>query len=99
MKSYDISQIPVLDNNKIVGIVDESDLLSALYSKDCNFRTEPINRIMTTNLTKIKPTASLDLLVDILNKGFVAIIEDEKQVFHGIITKIDLINYLRNGKY
>jgi predicted RNA-binding protein len=31
--------------------------------------------------------------------GFVAIVEDEKQVFHGIITKIDLINYLRNGRY
>jgi len=99
MKCYDISQIPVLENNKIIGIVDESDLLSALYSQDCNFRTEPINKIMTGNLTKILPGTSLDLLVEILTKGFVAIIEDGQQVFHGIITKIDLINYLRNGKY
>jgi cystathionine beta-synthase len=99
MKSYDISQIPVLQDNKIVGIVDESDLLSALYSQDCNFRTVSIDKIMTAKLTKILPDASLDSLVNVLNKGFVAIVEDKNEVFHGIITKIDLINYLRNGKY
>jgi cystathionine beta-synthase len=99
MKSYDISQIPVLQDNKIVGIVDESDLLSALYSQDCNFRTVSIDKIMTAQLTKILPDASLDSLVNVLNKGFVAIVEDKNKVFHGIITKIDLINYLRNGKY
>jgi len=99
MKTYDISQIPVLLDNKIVGIVDESDLLSALYSQDYNFRTASIDKIMTSNLTKISPNDSLDLLIAILNRGFVAIVEDKYEVFHGIITKIDLINYLRNGKY
>ena len=99
MKTYDISQIPVLSDNKIVGIVDESDLLSALYSQDCNFRTVSIDKIMTTKLTKFLPNGTLDPLIDVLNKGFVAIIEDKNEVFHGIITKIDLINYLRNGKY
>ncbi len=94
MKMYDISQIPVLQDNKIVGIVDESDLLSALYSQDCNFYTVSIDNIMTTNLTKILPNASLDSLINVLKKGFVAIIEDKNEVFCGIITKIDLINYL-----
>lgn len=98
MKSYNISQIPVLADNKLVGIVDESDLLKALYSRDYNFKTVTINKIMTTRLTKILPNASLDSLVKILNKGFVAIIEDKDEVFYGIITKIDLINYLRNEK-
>lgn len=99
MKTYDISQIPVLDNNKIVGIVDESDLLAVLYSHDYNFRTVTIDKVMTSNLTKVQPSSSIDLLIDIFNKGFVAIVEDKKEQFYGIITKIDLINYLRNGKY
>src|SRR5450759_3630226 len=94
MKTYDISQIPVLQDNKIVGIADESDLLSALYSQDCNFHTVSIDKIMTTKLTKILPNASLDSLINVLKKGFVAIIEDKNEVFYGIITKIDLINYL-----
>jgi cystathionine beta-synthase len=99
MKTYDISQIPVLHDNKIVGIVDESDLLSALYSKDYNYHEISISEIMTTKLIKVSPSASLDTLVEILNKGFVAIVEDRNEFFHGIITKIDLINFLRNGKY
>jgi cystathionine beta-synthase len=94
MKTYDISQIPVLQDNKIVGIADESDLLSALYSQDCNFHTVSIDKIMTTKLIKILPNASLDSLINVLKKGFVAIIEDKNEVFYGIITKIDLINYL-----
>jgi cystathionine beta-synthase len=99
MKAYDISQIPVLDDKKIVGIVDESDLLTAIYSKDYDFNSVAIDKIMTTKLKKIYPNETVDKLISDLNKGFVAIIEDKDKIFHGIITKIDLINYLRNGKY
>jgi cystathionine beta-synthase len=99
MKTYDISQIPVLNENKVVGIVDESDLLSALYSGDCNFQSVTIDKIMTVGLKKIAPDDPIDKLISDLNKGFVAIVEDKNEKFYGIITKIDLINYLRNGKY
>jgi len=99
MKSYEISQLPVLDDNKIVGIVDESDLLSAIYVKNYNFQTTVISKIMSIGLSKVLPNDSIEKLIDILNQGFVAIIENDQQIFQGIITKIDLINYLRNGKY
>ena len=99
MKSYEISQLPVLNDAKIVGIVDESDLLSAIYAKNYNFQTTVISKIMSIGLSKVLPNDSIEKLIDILNQGFVAIIEDNQQVFQGIITKIDLINYLRNGKY
>ena len=99
MKSYEISQLPVLNENKVVGIVDESDLLSAIYTKNYDFQTTRISKIMSIGLTKVLPNDSIEKLIDILNQGFVAIIENEQHVFQGIITKIDLINYLRNGKY
>ena len=99
MKMYDISQIPVLKDNEIVGIVDESDLLAALYSRDFNYKNLTINKIMTTKLKKILVNDSLETLINIFNKGMVAIIENSKGDFQGIITRIDLINYLRNGKY
>jgi cystathionine beta-synthase len=55
-KLYDISQIPVLENNRVVGIVDESDLLMALYAQ--NYRMEtPVREIMTKQLTTIPYTA------------------------------------------
>lgn len=99
MKSYEISQIPVLDDAGIVGIVDESDLLSAIYAKNYDFRTTSIAEVMSIGLTKVLPGDSIEKLFDILNFGFTAIVEDKSGKFYGIITKIDLINYLRNGKY
>ncbi|WP_321518233.1 pyridoxal-phosphate dependent enzyme [uncultured Bacteroides sp.] len=99
MKSYEISQLPVLSDNQIVGIVDESDLLSAIYAKNYDFKTTPISKIMSIGLSKVLPDDSIEKLIDILELGFVAIVENENEDFEGIITKIDLINYLRNGKY
>ena len=97
MKLYDISQIPVLVENKVIGIVDESDLLIALHSKSHGLNSK-IEEIMTKDLKIIKSSESVDSLVNILNAGLVAIVEDENSVFQGLITKIDLINYLRDGK-
>ena len=57
-----------------------------------------VQDIMTKGLKIIKNTESIDTLVNILNEGLVVIVEDENQVFQGLITKIDLINYLRNKK-
>jgi cystathionine beta-synthase len=93
MKLYDISQLPVLMDNKVVGIVDESDLLLALYSKRQNMGNK-IDEIMTKDLITIKSSETLDPLIKILNAGLVAIVEDKNGSFQGLITKIDLINYL-----
>jgi cystathionine beta-synthase len=97
MKTYDISQLPVVVENKIVGIIDESDFLIGLYSNDLSLN-DPIEKIMTKELKVLLPNEPIQSLVDILNQGLVAIIEDENGVFQGLITKIDLINYLKRRK-
>jgi cystathionine beta-synthase len=94
MKLYDISQLPILDGNKILGIVDESDLIFALYSEKFTI-DNIVSEIMTTELTVIKASDSRDSLVKILNSGLVAIVENDEGIFQGLITKIDFINQLR----
>jgi len=94
MKLYDISQLPVLKGNKVVGIIDESDLLLALYSKGHNIDST-VKEIMTTDLTTIQYNASRDELAQILTRGLVAIVENEQGDFLGLITRIDFINHLR----
>jgi cystathionine beta-synthase len=94
LKLYDISQLPILKGNKVVGIIDESDLLLALYSKEYNIDT-PVSRIMTNELTTIQNSAHRDELAKILNSGLVAIVEDKNKNFLGLITRIDFINHLR----
>ena len=98
MKLYDISQLPVLRGNKIVGILDESDLLFSVHKLNGSFENT-VEQAMTTNLIKIIPAESLETLIKIFKKGYTAIVESEVGEFYGIITQIDLINYLKQKKH
>lgn len=94
MRMYDVSQMAVVDeHDKVIGIIDESDVLLAL-THDGEHLTRPVSDFMTRRLETIKPTASVNDLMPIFRADRVAIVADEKH-FYGLITKIDLINYLR----
>jgi cystathionine beta-synthase len=93
MKLYDISQLPVLEGERIVGIVDEEDILIRVFGDESRFR-DPVADAMTRKLETVPPTAPLAAVLDIFKKGHVAIIEQAGQ-FLGLITRIDLLNYLR----
>jgi len=93
MRLYDVSQLPVLEGDKIVGILDESDLLLAAGNNPAAFR-QTCREIMSTRLTTVSAKASIEDLLPIFHAGHVAIVADEAG-FHGLITRVDLLNYLR----
>jgi cystathionine beta-synthase len=97
-KLYDISQIPVMEDEKIVGIIDESDLLLALNS-GIHTTDTLVEDIMKKDLVTIAHTSSTCELFKILDNGMVAIVEDPKGRFEGLITRIDFINYLNRTNY
>jgi cystathionine beta-synthase len=94
MRLYDVSQLAVLTaNDHLEGIIDESDVLFAVTGDHDNFR-RPVSDFMTRRLETVPPTASISDLLPIFRADHVAIVMDGDQ-FHGIITRIDLLNYLR----
>jgi cystathionine beta-synthase len=93
MKLYDVSQLPVLDGDRLVGIIDESDLLLALYSDPGKFAA-PVRQAMVTTVETISPDASLAELLPIFAKDHVAVLARAGR-FVGLITRIDVINHLR----
>jgi cystathionine beta-synthase len=93
MKLYDISQLPVLDQERIVGILDESDLLLALHADQSAFQRS-VKSIMSQKLTTVPVNASVESLLPIFEQGMVAIVCDGPR-FLGLITRIDVLNYLR----
>jgi cystathionine beta-synthase len=93
MRMADVSQLPVLENNNPVGILDESDLLMAVQGDEEPFR-DPVSSAMTTRLRTLPPDASLESVYQILNEGLVPIIMDGDQ-FIGLITRTDLLNFMR----
>jgi cystathionine beta-synthase len=93
MRISDVSQVPVLDHGKLVGIVDESDLLTRMQEGQGSFRDE-VQTAMTDRIVTLPPSASFNQLREILDSGRVAIVVDQGQ-FVGLVTRIDLLNYLR----
>jgi cystathionine beta-synthase len=93
MKLYDISQLPVLRDGEVVGIVDESDILLAVYDHEDKFK-EKVANAMTSKVDSVDVHAQLSVLLPIFARDHVAIVKDGKE-FLGLITRIDLLNHLR----
>ncbi|WHZ19783.1 MAG: Cystathionine beta-synthase [Rhodanobacteraceae bacterium] len=93
MKLYDVSQLPVMDGERIAGIIDESDLLLHVYGDEKKF-LDPVSTAMITSLQLLDVKAPIEDLLPIFEHGRVAIVMDGEK-FLGLITRIDLLNYLR----
>ncbi|OHB29562.1 MAG: cystathionine beta-synthase [Phenylobacterium sp. RIFCSPHIGHO2_01_FULL_69_31] len=97
MRQADVSQLPVIDDGRLIGLIDESDLLEAVEDRrqDARFR-QPVSTAMTAKLHTLQAGEQLDSLLPIFERDEVAIVMEGKE-FLGLITRIDLINYLRKA--
>ena len=93
MKLYDVSQLPVMEGDKLAGIVDESDVLLHVYGDEARFR-DPVSTAMVSKLDRLDVRSPIEALLPVFDRGQVAIITDG-DAFLGLITRIDLLNYLR----
>ena len=93
MKLYEISQLPVMVDDRIVGIVDESDVLLHVHADEARFR-DPVSTAMVSKLDMLDVKAPIQALMRLFDRGHVAIVMDGDR-FLGLITRIDLLNYLR----
>jgi cystathionine beta-synthase len=93
MKLYEVSQLPVIERNKVVGMIDESDLLLAAIDDETRLR-QPVRDFMSTRLQTVNVRTPVRELLPLLDKGFVPIVVDGDE-FIGLVTRIDLLNHLR----
>jgi cystathionine beta-synthase len=93
MKLYDVSQLPVMDGDALVGIIDESDLLFGTFGDEQKFKS-PVRDFMASKLEYVDMKSPLARLLPIFDAGRVAIVMNGDK-FLGLITRIDLLNYLR----
>jgi cystathionine beta-synthase len=93
MRMADISQVPVIENGVVVGILDESDLLMSIHADPQCF-ARPVRTAMTRKLETLPPEASLEDACRVLEKGQVVLVL-EGDHFLGLITRTDLMNHLR----
>lgn len=94
MRSEGISQLPVMEHERIVGILDESDVLLHVYGDEARFN-DPARAAMVQRLDKVDVRAPIEALLPVFDRGHVAIVM-EGEHFLGLITRIDLLDYLRS---
>jgi cystathionine beta-synthase len=97
MRASDVSQLPVLEDKKLVGIIDESDLLLAALgdaARGAASFERPVAEVMSLEVETLPPTAGVHQLLPLFDRGMVGIVVDKGELL-GLVTRVDLLNYLR----
>ncbi len=96
MKEHGISQVPVLDKGRLSGLVSEIDLLNYLLSNPGHMDAS-IDELIEADYATVTPETKIKLLKTIFNEAkLVCVLERDDLV--GVITKIDLIEYLASRR-
>jgi cystathionine beta-synthase len=96
MRGADVSQLPVIQDGRLVGILDESDLVHVMNTDEITRKerfARPVASAMTRDLDTVQVGESLDALIPLFDRDRVAIVLDGEK-FVGLITRTDLINHL-----
>jgi cystathionine beta-synthase len=97
MKEHGISQLPVLDESgRHCGIVAEIDLLNYLVEHEGRL-DEPLAGLIESDYATVTPHTRLALLKTIFNDAKVVLVVEADRLL-GVLTKIDLIDYLARGR-
>ena len=92
LKKHGISQLPVVEGSKLLGLVHEVDLLRHLVSGSGTLDST-IDNLIESDYATVTPATKVELLQGVLSEAKLAIVMDKESVV-GVITKIDLIDYL-----
>src|SRR6185436_12841510 len=93
MKERGISQLPVVDEGRLVGIITESDLLGKLVDGRASLAST-VAEVMFRNVKTVSEGDDARVLTKLFADGLVALVVDDEDRVRGIITKMDLVDYL-----
>jgi cystathionine beta-synthase len=92
MKKHGISQLPVLDKDRLVGMISEIDLLNALLHDPGNV-DRPVAELVDQNYAIVPPDTPIGRLAAIFSEGKVALVQEDNRIT-AVVTKIDLIDHM-----
>ncbi|MDJ0521693.1 MAG: cystathionine beta-synthase [Planctomycetota bacterium] len=93
LKDQGISQVPVVDEGNLVGIVTESDLLRALIDGHAT-RESAVAEVMFRNVQTVHVDEDAGVLTKLFAKDFVAIVVDDAGAVLGLLSPMDLVDHL-----
>ncbi len=93
MKEHGISQLPVVDEDRLVGIITESDLLARIVEGHATLDSA-VAEVMFRSVNTLNEHEDAGRLLEVFGRGEVGIVVDDAQRLKGLITKIDLVENL-----
>lgn len=97
MKLSKVHQLPVLsDDSKLTGLLEEDHILQAV-TKNAHSLNNRVSEHMEESPPTLPKTASAQKVIELL-KSAAAVLVADQEGFHGLVTRIDLINFLTRQK-
>ena len=93
MKEHGVSQVPVVDDGRLVGIVTESDLLSKLAGGGATTASAAAE-VMFRNVRTVHVRDDAGVLRELFKSHYAAVVLDDDERVAGVLTEIDLVEYL-----
>lgn len=98
MKKYDIGFLPIVDNNKVKGVITDRDIVTEalINTNDLN---KSIENYITTNIVTVDISKSVDDVLNVMGENKIkrVIINDNDKMV-GIISLSDIINSKYNSE-
>jgi len=93
LRNAGFSQLPVMDGDRLIGIIDEDDIMRFAFGRPERFK-EAVKHALHSTYLKVDKTTSVNNLVALLEvQPYAAVMDGEN--FLGLITRADVLNYLR----
>ncbi|HEY6644174.1 cystathionine beta-synthase [Povalibacter sp.] len=93
LRNAGFSQLPVIENDELIGVVTEDDILRFAFGRPQCFN-DPVRDAMTKAFLRVDKSTSVNNLVAMLEVRSSAAVMDG-ETFLGLITRSDVLNYLR----
>ena len=93
MKDNGISQLPVLENDKVVGIVTESDVLGRMLEGTASM-DNTVAEVMVRKVETVHAHEDATVLLELFSSNSVGIVVEGDDRLVGILTKMDLVDHL-----
>lgn len=96
MREHDVSQVPVTEDGRVVGLVDEVSVLQAL-NRRLDPATAPVREAMGLPPPRLPPTTSVSEAYRVLLSWCSGILVEENWVLRGYVGRIDLVRFWAEG--
>ena len=93
MKKHGISQLPVTNNDTVMGLIHEATLLEHALTNETG--NTPVGTIADVDFCTVNPSTEVQVLADLLRRFRVALVMHNGKLA-GVLSRIDIIDYIAN---